>query len=53
MRVLMSMMPKYHGSALNKHTGEVITFQGRPTLAGLLEQTANLDHAFPGSSDHT
>jgi transposase len=41
---------QYHGSALNKHTGEVITFQCRPTLTGLLKQTAKLDHAFPGSS---
>jgi transposase len=41
---------QYHGSALNKHTGEVITFQCRPTLAGLLKQLAKLDHAFPGSS---
>ena len=41
---------QYHGSALNKHTGEVITFQCRPTLAGLLKQLAKLANAFPGSS---
>jgi transposase len=41
---------QYHGSALNKDTGEVITFQCRPTLAGLLKQLARLDCAFPGSS---
>jgi hypothetical protein len=29
---------QYHGSVLNKDTGEVITFQCRPTLAGLLKQ---------------
>jgi hypothetical protein len=41
---------QYHGSALNKDTGEVITLQCRPTLAGLLKQLAKLDHAFPDSS---
>jgi hypothetical protein len=41
---------QYHGSALNKHTGEVITFQCRPTLAGLLKQLAKLTNAFPDSS---
>ena len=41
---------QHHGSALNKSTGEVITFQCRPTLAGLLKQLAKLDHAFPDSS---
>ena len=41
---------QYHGSALNKHTGEVITFQCRPTLAGLLKQLAKLTNTFPDSS---
>jgi transposase len=41
---------QYHGSALNKDTGEVITFQCRPTLAGLLQQLARLDRAFPDTS---
>ena len=31
---------QYHGSALNKNTGEVITYQCRPTLASLLKQIA-------------
>jgi hypothetical protein len=38
---------QHHGSALNKHTGEVINFQCGPTLAGLLKQLAKLDQAFP------
>jgi len=29
---------RYHGSALNKNTGEVIDFQCRPTLKGLVGQ---------------
>jgi transposase len=41
---------QYHGSALDKDTGEVITFQCRPTLAGLLKQLAKLTSAFPDSS---
>jgi hypothetical protein len=43
---------QYHGSALNKGTGEVITFQCRLTLAGLEKQLARIVHPFPGSSDH-
>ena len=31
---------QHHGSALNKDTGEVITFQCRPTLSGLLIRSA-------------
>ncbi len=27
---------KYHGSALNKNTGEVVDFKCRPTMKGLL-----------------
>lgn len=41
---------QYHGSALDKDTGEVITFQCRPTLAGLVQQLAKLDHAFRDST---
>jgi len=41
---------QYHGSALNKDTGEVITFQCRPTLTGLVKQLAKFDHAFPDST---
>jgi hypothetical protein len=29
---------QYHGSALDKNTGEVITFKCRPTLKGLSNQ---------------
>ncbi|NRB41617.1 MAG: hypothetical protein HRU20_24625 [Pseudomonadales bacterium] len=32
----------YHGSALDKESGEVITFQSRPTLKGLLNQLDSL-----------
>ena len=28
----------YHGSALDRHTGEVLDFQCRPTLKGLVGQ---------------
>jgi hypothetical protein len=38
----------YHGSTLDKDTGDVITFQCRPTLAGLLKQLAKLSNTFPG-----
>ena len=41
---------QYHGSALTKHIGEVITFQCRPTLAGLVKQLAKLDQAFPDNA---
>ena len=41
---------QYHGSALNKDTGEVITFQCRPTLTGLVKQLAKIDQAFPDSA---
>jgi len=33
----------YHGSALDRHTGEVLDFRSRPTLKGLLRQIKNLD----------
>jgi len=39
---------QYHGSALDKHTGEVIDFKCRPTLKGLLSQLEKLGQHFPG-----
>jgi transposase len=39
---------QYHGSALNKHTGEVIDFKCRPALKGLLSQLEKLGQHFPG-----
>jgi len=39
---------QYHGSALDKYTGEVIDFKCRPTLKGLLNQLEKLDRHFPG-----
>jgi len=33
---------QYHGSALDKNTGEIITFKCRPTLKGLLNQLDRL-----------
>jgi len=41
---------QYHGSALDKNTGEVITFKCRPTLKGLLNQLAKLHKCFPKST---
>jgi transposase len=41
---------QYHGSAFNKHTGEVIDFACRPTLKGLLTQLDRLQRHFPGLS---
>jgi transposase len=41
---------QYHGSALNKNTGEVIDFKCRPTLKGLLGQLEKLRKHFPGCS---
>jgi transposase len=38
---------RYHGSALNTETGEVITFKCRPTLKGLLGQLDRLRKCFP------
>jgi len=38
---------QYHGSALDKRTGEVIDFKCRPTLKGLLSQLEKLDRHFP------
>lgn len=39
---------QYHGSALDKHTREVIDFKCRPTLKGLLGQLERLRKQFPG-----
>jgi hypothetical protein len=39
---------QYHGSALDKNTGEAIDFKCRPTLKGLLGQLAKLRKHFPG-----
>ena len=38
---------QYHGSALDKNTGEVIHFKCRPTLKGLLGQLDKLGQYFP------
>lgn len=38
---------QYHGSALDKHTGEVIDFKCRPTLKCLLNQLEKLGQNFP------
>jgi hypothetical protein len=39
---------QYHGSALDKNTGEIIEFKCRPTLKGLLGQLDKLSQYFPG-----
>jgi len=41
---------QYHGSALDKNTGEVIHIKCRPTLNGLLGQLEKLRQYFPGST---
>ena len=41
---------QYHGSALNKSTGEVLDFKCRPTLKGLVDQLDKLHKYFPGST---
>ena len=41
---------RYHGSALNKHIGEVLDFHCRPTLKGLLGQLHRLAKSFLGCS---
>ena len=41
---------QYHGSALNKSTGEVLDFKCRPNLKGLLGQLDKLHKYFPGST---
>lgn len=41
---------QYHGSALDKNSGEVIDFKCRPTLKGLLGQLDKLGRHFPRCS---
>ena len=38
---------QYHGSALNKESGELLSFRCRPTLKGLLGQLAKVRKHFP------
>ena len=38
---------QYHGSALNKESGELLSFRYRPTLKGLLVQLAKVRKHFP------
>ncbi len=40
----------YHGSALDKRTGEVVDFQSRPTLKGLVQQLEKIRQHF-GDAD--
>ena len=39
----------YHGSALDKRTGEVLDFQCRATLKGLVQQLKQIQEYFGGS----
>ena len=39
---------RYHGSALDRQTGEVLGFQCRPTLKGLIGQLDNVRKHFDG-----
>jgi len=39
---------QYHGSALDRNTGEVIKFQCRSTLKGLLGKLEKLSQYLPG-----
>lgn len=41
---------QYHGSALDKYTGEIIDFKCRPTLKGLLDQLIKLGKHFSGGT---
>lgn len=41
---------QYHGSALHRDSGEVVDFQCRPTLKGLLVQLKKVSKHFPGCS---
>ncbi len=41
---------QHQGSALDKNTGEVITFKWRSTLRGLLNQLNRLHKCFPGGT---
>ena len=38
----------YHGSALDKATGDVLEFQCRPTLKGLVDQLKKVREYFGG-----
>ena len=38
---------QFHGSAMNKQTGEVVAFECRPTLKGLVGQLNKLSQHFP------
>ncbi|MDH5548046.1 MAG: hypothetical protein OEZ43_20910, partial [Gammaproteobacteria bacterium] len=38
---------QFHGSAMNKQTGEVVAFKCRPTLKGLVGQLNKLSQHFP------
>ena len=40
---------RYHGSALDKHTGEVLDFHCRPTLKGLVGQLEKVQAYFDGT----
>ena len=40
---------RYHGSALDKRTGEVLDFQCRPTLKGLVQQLEKVQQSFGGA----
>ena len=39
---------RYHGSALDKRTGETLDFQCRPTLKGLVQQLKKVQKYFDG-----
>jgi hypothetical protein len=39
---------RFHGSALHKRTGEVLDFQCRPTLKGLVRQLGKVQEYFGG-----
>ena len=43
---------QYHGSALDKESGELLSFRCRPTLKGLLGQLAKIRKHFPGHTLH-
>jgi len=40
---------RYHGSALDRRTGEVLSFHCRPTLKGLVGQLENVRKHFGGA----
>ena len=41
---------QYHGSALDRQTGEVLSFQCRPTLKGLVGQLESVCKHFGGAA---